>query len=162
MAAVAEHLRGRGVPFELIPHDQTYTSIDEARALGIAADEVVKAILLKTSSGYAVAALPAARRLDMKRAREALGDKHARLATEEELARDFPAFELGALPPLGSLLGVPAYVDPEVMEHETVVFAAGTQTESVKARTEDLFREEPVTVVGLAERSEEGEKEPIG
>jgi hypothetical protein len=35
------------------------------------------------------------------------------------------------------------------MAHETVVFAAGRQTESVKVRTEDLFRDEPVTIVAL-------------
>jgi prolyl-tRNA editing enzyme YbaK/EbsC (Cys-tRNA(Pro) deacylase) len=37
------------------------------------------------------------------------------------------------LPPLGSLLGVPLVVDPEVLDHEVVVFAAGTETESVRA-----------------------------
>jgi prolyl-tRNA editing enzyme YbaK/EbsC (Cys-tRNA(Pro) deacylase) len=29
-------------------------------------------------------------------------------------------------------LGGPLYVDPEVLQHEMVVFAAGSQTESVK------------------------------
>ncbi len=43
----------------------------------------------------------------MKRLREAVGDRHTRLATEEELERDFPGLDLGALPPIGSLLGVP-------------------------------------------------------
>ncbi len=159
MSAVAEHLEGRGVAFELVPHDQTYTSVDEARALGIAADEVIKSIALKTSTGYVLAAVPAARRLDMKLVREAAGDKHARLATEDELERDFPQYELGGLPPLGSLLDVHVYVDPEVMQHETVVFAAGSQTESVKIRREDLFRDEPVTVAALTQHPEEGEKE---
>lgn len=53
------------------------------------------------------------------------------------------------MPPLGSLHGAPTYVDPEVMQHDTVVFAAGTQTESVRVRTEDLFRKEPVTTAPL-------------
>lgn len=148
--SVAEHLRARGLAFELVPHAEAYTSIDEARAIGIAADEILKGILVKTGSGYALAVVPGVRRLDMGRVRDAVGDHHARLATEEELQRDFPDFELGALPPLGSLLGVPAFVDPEIMEHETVVFAAGTQTESVKVRREDLFQQEKGTVVALA------------
>jgi Ala-tRNA(Pro) deacylase len=61
-----------------------------------------------------------------------LGDNHARLANEEELGRDFPDYQLGALPPLGALVGANVYVDPEVLGRDTVVFAAGTQTESVK------------------------------
>ena len=55
-----------------------------------------------------------------------------RLATETELQADFPGYELGALPPLGSLLGVPLLVDPEVLSHETVLFAGGLETESIR------------------------------
>ena len=85
----------------------------------------------------------------------AVGDRHARLATEQELLRDFPGFELGALPPLGSLLGVPLYVDQEVPRHETVVFAAGSQTESVRLRTADLLQQEQVTALPLIKHADE-------
>jgi Ala-tRNA(Pro) deacylase len=71
------------------------------------------------------------------------------MATEEEIEKDFPNYELGAVPPLGSLVGAPTYVDPEVMGHDTLVFAAGTQTESIRVRSEDLFRNESVTVAPL-------------
>jgi Ala-tRNA(Pro) deacylase len=145
LPTVTEHLQGRGVPFEEIPHERTYTSIDEARALGISADEVVKTIVLNTAAGHVLAVAPASQRLAMPLVRAAVGDSHARFATEEELERDFPGVELGAFPPLGSLIGVPTYVDPEVFTHDTVVFAAGTQNDSVKVRTEDLFRDEPIT-----------------
>jgi Ala-tRNA(Pro) deacylase len=158
MSAVSEQLEKRGVAFEKASHAETYTSVDEARALGIAADEVVKAVLLKAASGYRLAVVPASRRLDMKLVQEAVADKHARLATEQELERDFPGFELGALPPLGSLLSVPTYVDPEVMEHETIIFAAGSRTESVKVRSEDLFRDESVSISRLTRHPEEEEE----
>jgi Ala-tRNA(Pro) deacylase len=160
VSRVAKHLQSRRAAFEVVPHAQAYTSISEARALGISADEVVKTVVLHTASGYALVAVPGYRRLDMKLVEAAVGDHHARLATEAELARDFPDFELGALPPLGSLLGMPAYADPEVMAHETVVFAAGTQTESVKMRTEDLFRDEAVSVVPLSYHPEDFDTEP--
>jgi hypothetical protein len=35
MSVVTEHLEQRGNVFEVIPHRQAYTSVDEARALGI-------------------------------------------------------------------------------------------------------------------------------
>ena len=47
------------------------------------------------------------------------------------------------------------------MRHDTLVFAAGTQTESVKVRAEDLFRTEPVTVAPLTRLSAAND-EPIG
>jgi len=46
------------------------------------------------------------------------------------------------------------------MQHDTVVFAAGTQTESVKVRTEDLFRNEPVTTAPLTRLSADDEGLP--
>lgn len=158
MVGVSEYLEKRGVTFEATSHPETYTSVDEARALGIAADEVLKAVMLNTASGYRLAVVPASRRLDMKLVEKALGDKHARLATEQELELDFPGYELGALPPLGSLLSVPTYVDPEVMGHEMIVFAAGSRTDSVKVRTKDLFRDEPVSISPLTRHPEEEEE----
>ena len=85
----------------------------------------------------------------------------ARLATEAELAADFPGYELGALPPLGSLLGVPLLVDPEVLSHEVVLFAAGLETESVRVRAGELFRDEPLTLRQLTRWNGRASEEPI-
>lgn len=149
MPSLTEVLDARGIPHELISHPRTYTSIQEARALGVDADEVAKTVVLDAGSGHAIAVIPASRRLDMRLVREALGDPEAHLATEREIEHDFPTFELGALPPLGSLLEASMYVDPELMAHDVIVFAAGIQTESVRVRIEDLFRGEDARVVPL-------------
>ena len=155
MSLVTERLTSQGIPFEVISHPQAFTSLAEALALGVHADEVLKTVVLDTGARHVLAVLPASRRLDMRRVHVATGDPHARLASEEELAADFPGLELGALPPLGSLLGDRMLVDPEVMVHETVVAAAGTQTESVRARVEDLFKDEDVRVVQISRHPEE-------
>jgi Ala-tRNA(Pro) deacylase len=159
MTRVTEHLETHGVPFEPIAHQQAYTSIAEARALGIDAGEVLKTVAMRVADGYALVAIPATCRLDMHLVQAATGDRHVRLATEEELLRDFADFELGALPPLGSLLGVPLYVDQEVLQHETVVFAAGSQTESVQLRTADLLQHEQVTTLPLIKHPDENDKD---
>ncbi len=155
MTLVGEHLRARRVAFEAISHARTDSTLAEARALGIDAAAVLKTVVLKTAAGHALAVVPATRRLDMKLARAATGDSHVRLATEDELLRHFPDYELAAVPPLGALLGVPLFVDPEVMDHDRVVFAAGSQTESVAATTADLFAGESPTVVALSRQEED-------
>ena len=159
MTQVTEHLQTRGVPFAPIAHLQAYTSIAEARALGINASEVLKTVAMRVAGGYALMAVPATCRLAMHLVQAAVGDRHVRLATEEELLRDFPGIELGALPPLGSLLGAPLYVDQEVLQHETVVFAAGSQTESVQIRTADLLQHEQVTTLPLVKHADENGKD---
>jgi Ala-tRNA(Pro) deacylase len=162
MSVVTEHLEQRGSAFELIPHRQAYTSTDEARALGIDAGEVLKTLAVRTGTGYALMVIPASCRLDLQLVRQALGDHHARLAGEEELGRDFPGYQLGALPPLGALVASQVYVDPEVLGHDTVVFAAGTQTESVRMQTQELFAGEQVTTVPLVKQADRGSDDPIG
>src|SRR5262250_2979815 len=159
MTHVTEHLQARGVPFEAIAHPQAYTSIAEASALGIDASEVLKTIAMRVADGYALMTVPAPSRLDMHLVQAAVGDRHVRLATEEELLRDFPGIELGALPPLGSLLGAPLYLDQELLQHETVVFAAGSQTESVQLRTADLLQHEQVTALPLIKHADENGKD---
>jgi Ala-tRNA(Pro) deacylase len=161
MSAVTEHLEQRGSAFELLPHRQAYTSTEEARALGIDAGEVLKTLAVRTGSGYVLVVISASCRLDLQLVREALGDHQARLAGEEELGRDFAGCQLGALPPLGALLGCQVYVDPAVLEHDLVVFAAGTQTESVRMRTRELFASEQVTTVPLVKQAERGGDDPI-
>ena len=159
MTQVTEHLETRGVPFESIRHEQAYTSIAEAAVLGIDASEVVKTVAVRAAGGYALMAVPATGRLDMRLVQAAVGDRHVRLATEEELLRDFPGFALGALPPLGSLLGAPLYIDQEVLRHETVVFAAGSQTESVQIRTADLLQHEQATTLPLIKHADQNGKD---
>jgi Ala-tRNA(Pro) deacylase len=156
MTQVMEHLETQGVPFEPIEHQQTYSPIAEAGALGIDASDVLKTVAIRVAGGgYALVVVPATCRVDIHLVQAAVGDRHVRLATEEELLRDFPDIELGALPPLGSLLGAPLYVDEEVLQHETVVFAAGSRTESVQIRTADLFQHEQMTTRPLIKQADD-------
>src|SRR2546430_6144736 len=101
MTQVTEHLQTRGVPFEAIAHQQAYTSIAEARALGIDASEVLKTVAMRVAGGYALMAVPATCRLDIHLVRAAAGDRHSPPATQEGLRPDLPGIEPGALPPPG-------------------------------------------------------------
>jgi prolyl-tRNA editing enzyme YbaK/EbsC (Cys-tRNA(Pro) deacylase) len=90
----------------------------------------------------------------MNLVRDATGDRHVRLATEAEIERELPGLELGAVPPLGSVTHMPVYVDPDVLRHPVVSFAAGTQTESVTGPADELFSGEMVTFTPITEPPE--------
>ena len=136
-------------PFEVLPHRQVFRASQEAQVLGVDADAVVKTVVLATADGYCLAVIPASCRLDLHLVGEVLGDAGVRLASEGELLAAFPRFELGVLPPLGDLLGIPVLIDPRVLRHDAIVFAGGIETESVKARTVDLFGEAPKQVAAI-------------
>ena len=156
MSVMTEYLKIRGVRFEEIPHRSTFVALEGAALVSARPDEVLKTLVIECHRSRAIVVIPASRRVNMHLVRGAVEDPHARLATEYELQHDF-SYELGAMPPLGSLVGAKTYVDPEVFLHDTVLFSAGSQTQSVRCRTADLFRSEPISVVpltalGMAER----------
>ena len=103
-----------------------YTSIDEARALGIEASAVVKMVAVRVGRRLCPDGGPGDWCSTASGA-GGVGDRHVRLATEEELLRDFPWLRAGRPPPLWLAAGAPLYVDQEVRQHETVVFAAGAK-----------------------------------
>lgn len=149
------YLSLRGVPYEVVPHRRAFTSMTEAAALGVPPDEVLKTLVVDTRGGRALLVIPGSCRVEMRLVREAVGDPDARLANEWELEHDFYGYELGTLPPLGSLVGARTYVAPEVFLHKTVAFAAGSQTRSIRCRPEDLFRAEPIAVIPLTDMARE-------
>ncbi|HBY58691.1 MAG TPA: deacylase, partial [Solibacterales bacterium] len=61
----------------------------------------------------------------------ALDLTRVRLATEKELADLFPDCELGAMPPLGGLFGMPVYVDSALGHIDSIAFNGGTHRDVV-------------------------------
>ena len=150
MSAVTEYLSRKGIPFDVLRHADVQTAVGEALSLGIPAELVAKTIVLDVGRSHVLAVVPASRRLDARLLRDALRRRDIHLATEDELQRDFPQFELGSIPPLGSLLSAPILIDPEVVRHDIVVFASGTHEESVRVRARDLLQLEHAVVTPIA------------
>ena len=152
---LSDYLDSAGTQWEPLSHPETLSSVDEARALGIDPDEVAKSLVLKGREGYALAVIPGGHRLDMHKVRDATGDKTTRLASEDDLKRVFPDYELGAAPPAPGLLNVRGFVDPTVRSREWITFAAGTHTDSVRMKTADLIGLSDFTEADLVEAGEE-------
>lgn len=161
MPLITDQLRGKGIPFEILFHQPTSHARDEAHRLGLPLSEVVKTILIETNREYALAVIPASRRLDMHRVREAIGDPRARLATEAEILERFPAYPLGALPPLSGELGIPVYVDPEVAGQDSLVFAI-SESESIRLKSEQAWAGPTTGIVPLAMRAWTAELDAVG
>ena len=135
-------LDAAGVAYESLPHPHTETAAGEAEALQLAPEEVAKTLAVQTPSGYLRAVIPASERLDLRKLARLLevGAKRVHLASEQDLARDYPEFELGAVPPLGGERRDPVVVDQRLAERESLAIEAGTHEESLRLRTADLLR----------------------
>jgi Ala-tRNA(Pro) deacylase len=152
VADVTRPLDEAGISYELLPHTHTETALAEAEALGLPPDEVAKTLVVKTAEGYVRAVLPAAARIDLGKLRALVGGskKKLHLASEDELAREYREFELGAVPPFGGAHDR-VVVDRRVAERESVVVEAGTHDESVRLATADLLGLTKAEVADIAE-----------
>lgn len=137
---IKKYLDDQGADYEIVAHRETMSSGEEAQAIGAVATHVAKTLVIRTSDGDVLAVVPASERIDLHKLREVLGDNHARLATEDELGRDYAQYELGAVPPLGELLGTAVFLDQRLEEADEIIFAGGTHSDSVKMRGEDFLK----------------------
>ncbi len=82
--------------------------------------------------------IPADRKLDSKQVRKALGIRALRFATQAELS-ELTGLPPGAVPPFGSLFGLPTYCDTRLAENERINFNAGDNSISVSLRYTDYL-----------------------
>ncbi len=140
MADVTTVLDDAGVEYELLSHAHTERAADEAAALGLPPTAVAKTLVLTAPEGHVRLVLPASERIDLRKARSYVeGGKRVHLATEEELARDYPEFELGAVPPFGGVSRDRVLVDSRVAGQRSVVLEAGSHERSVRLQTAGLL-----------------------
>lgn len=141
MVDVTSLLEEAGIDFDVLDHARTERAADEAAALHVTADEVAKTLVLTAPSGNVRAVLAASERVDLHKVAAAIGvgGKRVQLATEEELAREYPGFDLGAVPPLGGR-DDRVLVDERLARRDSVVLEAGSHERSVRLKTVDLVR----------------------
>ncbi len=151
--AIVEFLEGAQVPFELVEHEPTMSAAAEARVAGVEPARVAKTIVLHDGRAYVIAAVPAAYRLDLGKLRELLGAaRHRlRLATEEEIARDFPALEVGAVPPFGPMVPAAEVIDRRLLDQPQILCPAGDHRHSVLLDPQDVVRVTSATVADISE-----------
>jgi Ala-tRNA(Pro) deacylase len=129
------------VSFTVIEHACSESAAAEARAAQLPAEQIAKTVVRHTSRGLGFAVISGSDRLDLHRAAAALGlGRHElRFATEAEIAAGFPAYEIGATPPLGPHTPV-ELIDPRLLDYGHVLCPAGDHEHSLKVDPADVIR----------------------
>ena len=126
------------VHYDVLPHPERFRAVAIAFTLHTLEKEMAKVVIVKVERRFVTTVLPASWNVDLHRLREIFMTPHVRLATEEELKRLFPDCELGAMPPFGTLYGLPVYVDRSLTEDEEIIFEAGTHSDAIRMRYWDF------------------------
>jgi Ala-tRNA(Pro) deacylase len=119
-----KYLATKKVAYDLVPHEQTKTSMHNAEACRISGDRVAKAVVLRDGDGYVMAVLPASHHIRLRDLRKQLG-LDVDLATEHEIEELFRDCAPGAIPPAGECYGLDTIVDDSIEEQPEVYLEGG-------------------------------------
>ncbi len=126
-----ELLDSHASKYVVVTHSRAFTAQEIAASLHVPGRELAKSVVVRTPRGLALVVVRAQDHVDLAIAGRELGGT-AQLATETEIAAAFPDCEVGAMPPFGSLYGMPTLVDRELTKDDEIVFNAGTHTSAVR------------------------------
>lgn len=133
-------LKDNGVSYESVTHPEAFTAQEVAAALHVKGRELAKAVIVKAGDRLVMTVLPASRRVDFTRLKDALSEKDIRLASEEEFKGLFQDCEPGGEPPFGNLYDMETVVDRSLAEDEHIFFNAGNHLDAVGMDYNDYAR----------------------
>ena len=140
LARVEAALKDAGLAVEIREMGDTRTAADAAAAVGCEVDQIAKSIIFKgEDSGHVVLFLTAGgNRVDPAKAAAIAGQPLGK--ADANLIRAETGFAIGGVAPLGHLQRIEAYLDPRLLEFETVWAAAGTPRHVFAIAPADLLR----------------------
>lgn len=153
--AIALLLR-EAVPHDVVryEHDPRVHSFGEeaveelAARCDVAAEQVLKTLVISGRSGLAVAVIPVPWKLSLKSAAAALGWPKAGMAEPVEAQRS-TGYIVGGISPLGQRRKLPTVVDSSVVGFDRILFSAGKRGWDVVVAPQDLIRLTDAVVADL-------------
>lgn len=136
-----ELLKQHGVCFDVLRHEPVYTSEQAAAVRGTSLASGAKALICKGDDEFVIFVMPADLKLASRAIRRARGWRKLRFASRDEVV-DRTGLEPGAIPPFGSLFGLPTLCDARLGENETINFNAGDHCISIGIRYADYLEVE--------------------
>ena len=121
---VANFLRASEIPFSMVAHRPTMSSMETAEAARVSGDRVAKAVVLEDGDRYVMAVIPASHRIDTEALSEIL-ESNVHLVGEDDFSLIFRDCRAGAVPPVGSAYGIHTVVDDAIAEQPDIYLECG-------------------------------------
>ena len=131
LPCLAEILKRERVPYLMLRHPPVFTAPELSAIAHIPGHRSAKVVICIADGNPLQAVVPAHYSVDLEALRALVRAVSLRLANEEEIARLYPEFEVGAMPPFGMMHGHPVFVDRCFVGEPEMVFNAGTHTDSL-------------------------------
>ena len=148
-----ELLDAGGASYEHRVHPNAYTAAGTAESVHIPGHEMAKTVIVNADGLLRMAVVPADRRVDLRHMKFITRSENIRIADEREFRNEFPGCEIGAMPPFGTLFGVPVYCDVQLEHNEFIEFNAGTHRDTIRMAFLDFRRLANPTMTDVVDHS---------
>lgn len=102
-----------------------FTVDDAARAIGVQPEYILKSLIFVIDKLPCLVLMSGANKVDAKLAAQALGKKRGHMMSPDEVFEKY-GFKIGGVPPVGYSEKLPAVLDDDMFNYDTVWSAAGT------------------------------------
>lgn len=146
---IHQKLKNLGVEYQTLKHESVITSAEAASARGSQEGQGAKALVMKADDHMIMVVVPGDKKADTKKLKAALKVKDLEMADKTEV-ETITKCQIGGVPPLGSLFGLPTYIDDSFDRFKVVYFNAGVRDASIELKLEDLIRVEQPEIISCA------------
>lgn len=134
---VAQHLKDRGIHYDVITHSKTGSSTESAQCAHVSGDRIAKGVVVRDGTDYLLAVVPGEHYLDIRSLGEQL-KRDLEMADESELGKLFSDCEEGAVPALGIAYGLTTLVDESLLQQPELYFEAGDHKSLIHVKEVDF------------------------
>jgi Ala-tRNA(Pro) deacylase len=153
--SIARHFKDNHIPYREIEHAPGASTEEYHQALGCRYEQQLKCVFLKViessqTSSYAICAIPAQKKVNVKQIKRLLDAKEVKFATREEL-KAVTGCDYGELAPTGKVFNVPLLLASDFMQEQEIFMNAGRVDISFVIHPDDLLKLEAPIVFEIAE-----------
>jgi aspartyl-tRNA synthetase len=142
---IVSFLDKRKIVYKTFEHKPVFTSEEAATVRNTSLHQGAKALIMIGDKKPLMIVLPADLKVNTKGVKELLHIKNLQMATASEVEQ-ISETQIGAVPPLGNLFGIPLYVDERLRDNQEIVFNAGLHTKSIQMSEKDFEKVSNPTV----------------
>lgn len=134
---IERYLEEHHVPFEVVAHEHTVTSLQTAHSAQVEAGRLAKAVLLESDDGLMAALIPANQEVRFGRLQLDYGE-HLHLANEATIREMFSDCDPGTVPGLPAVWGVETVWDDDLLAQPDIFLEAGDHMHLIRVETRYL------------------------
>ena len=117
----------------------TKTAQDAADAIGVGVGQIVKSLVFGVDEEIVMALVSGSNQLDEKKLAAAAGGAKCK-RVDADAVRAATGFPIGGVPPFGHSTQLRVFVDPDLLQYDEVLAAAGTWNDNFGANPNDIVR----------------------